>query len=44
MMIDTGPAFYSAVPTALAHSFKFKVKNLETLYQSFLRAHIFQTI
>ena len=32
MMIDTGPKFYSAILTALAHGLKVKVKNLEVLY------------
>ena len=40
-MIGTGPKFYSAILTALAHGLKVKVKNLEILYQSVLRAHIF---
>ena len=44
MMIDTGPKFYSAKLTAFAHGLKVKVKNLEILYTSVLRAHIFQTI
>ena len=29
MMLDTGPKFYSAILTALAHGLKVKVKNLE---------------
>ena len=32
MMIDTDPKFYSAILTALTHSLKVKVKNLEILY------------
>ena len=30
--VDTGPKFYSAILTALAHGLKVKVKNLEILY------------
>ena len=46
MMIDSGPKFYSSVTPAHAHAhgLKVKVKNLEILYWSVLRAHIFQTI
>ena len=44
MMIDTVPKFSSAIPTAHAYGLKVKVKNLEILYESVLRAHIFQAI
>ena len=32
MIIDTGPKFYSAIPSANAHGRKVKVKNLEISY------------
>ena len=44
MMIDTGQKFYSAIFIALARGLKVKVKNLEILYLSVLRAHIFKTV
>ena len=32
MMIDRGPQFYSAIPSAHAHGLKVKITDLEILY------------
>ena len=42
MMIDTGPMFYSAIPTALARGLKVKVKNLEIFILKCFKGSYFQ--